>query len=1113
MRLIQGNSIYHGAIDQGLIFGYGSGGSSGSGWHIPYEQTFTYDFQNFFHPFVKDLIARLNQTDIAGLLDPVFLGNLATDYASPEYTPLNTPTTSVNLEQKQIDTSIGGPYANYNWELLYHIPVMIAVHLSNNQRFAEAQSWFHLVFDPTSTDSSVPPPERFWKALMFRGEQPIQNINTLLELLSSAPDSPAQVKLKADIIAGYNAILAKPFDPFTVARTRPSAFQWYVVMKYLDNLIAWGDSLFLADTQETINEATLCYVLAASILGPQPQSMPQPGSTSPKNFLQLKQAGLDRMSNALVSLESQFPFSMVAAPSSGGSGSGGPSASTTDQSGALFGIGRSLYFCIPPNQNLLSYWDTVADRLFKIRNSENIEGVVQQLPLFDPPLDPGMLVQAAAAGLDIGSIVSGLNQPIGPLRSLPLIRKALELAGEVRSLGAGLLAALEKGDAENLALLRQGHEIQLQQLSQNVKYLAWQHAQEATNSLLRGRKSSYEKYQYYLRLLNLTPDTSTAPPDLDPDRRELTEGNWADTYSALVGKFDLAVATLNYNPLQLSQGGSPSTQAGATGQGQLYLNTNEDAELNTHLPTARDTRIAANISNAVAAVVNPIPSAEAHLAFWGIGVHTKLIEGKTLAGVAKIAAEVLNTISTWQTDQAGMAARTGSHQRRADDWTLQANLAARELSSTGRQIIASLIAEQVARHEYETVKAQVQQAQDVLTFLLSKKVTTAVFYSWMQSDLSGLYYQYYRFAYDTARQAEQTMKAELLRPELDSTQFIQFNYWDTGHQGLLSGEALYLDIKRLEMAYHDNNKRELELTRHVSLRQLDPLALLTLRITGSCTVTVPEWLYDRDCPGHYMRRIKTVGVSVPSVVGPYTSINCTLSLLSSSVRTSPLLAGGVYARDASQDDDRFTDYFGSADTIVTSGGTYDSGMFETSLTDDRFLPFEGAGAISTWTVSLPAELPAFDYTTISDVILHIRYTARQAGDPLGSQATKELVTMMDTAGSSSQALLFCLRYDFPTQWAAFVNGGGDFAVTLEKQFFPYAVQGARKLTIDSLTLHAESNGKVASVAPAADLGALSTALSSTAGSAPVSLIGDATVLTQDLTQQVFMVLQYHFGTA
>ena len=39
-------------------------------------------------------------------------------------------------------------------------------------------------------------------------------------------------------------------------------------MKYLDNLIAWGDSLFSQMTIETVNEATLCYALAANLLGP-----------------------------------------------------------------------------------------------------------------------------------------------------------------------------------------------------------------------------------------------------------------------------------------------------------------------------------------------------------------------------------------------------------------------------------------------------------------------------------------------------------------------------------------------------------------------------------------------------------------------------------------------------------------------------------------------------------------------------------------------------------------------------------------------------------------------------------------------------------------------------
>ena len=38
----------------------------------------------------------------------------------------------------------------------------------------------------------------------------------------------------------------------------------------------------------------------------------------------------------------------------------------------------------------------------------------------------------------------------------------------------------------------------------------------------------------------------------------------------------------------------------------------------------------------------------------------------------------------------------------------------------------------------------------------------------------------------------------------------------------------------METAYLELNQREYELTRHVSLLQVDPLALLQLRTTGLC---------------------------------------------------------------------------------------------------------------------------------------------------------------------------------------------------------------------------------------------------------------------------------------
>jgi hypothetical protein len=90
-----------------------------------------------------------------------------------------------------------------------------------------------------------------------------------------------------------------------------------------------------------------------------------------------------------------------------------------------------------------------------------------------------------------------------------------------------------------------------------------------------------------------------------------------------------------------------------------------------------------------------------------------------------------------------------------------------------------------------------------------------------------------------------------------------------------------------------------------------------------------------------------------------------------------------------------------------------------------------------------------------------------------------------------------------------------FQVTLEKQYFPYPVHGAHVLTIDVLTLYAEGNGSIAPISPINNAGvaALTTGLSGAEGAATLTLPCDSTVMTGDQTHQVFLVLQYHFGTA
>ena len=255
-----------------------------------------------------------------------------------------------------------------------------------------------------------------------------------------------------------------------------------------------------------------------------------------------------------------------------------------------------------------------------------------------------------------------------------------------------------------------------------------------------------------------------------------------------------------------------------------------------------------------------------------------------------------------------------------------------------------------------------------------------------------------------------------------------------------------------------------------------------------------------------MRRIKTVSLSIPSVVGPFTGINCTLTLQRSTVRVSPQLASNNYARDTSGQDDRFVDYFGSVQSIVTSSGTNDSGMFEASLKDDRFLPFEGAGVDSSWSLTLPAGFRSFDYATISDAILHMKYTAREGGAALGTKVTTELGTLLQAVNQNGMALLFSLRYDFPTEWSAFINGS-NFQMKLRRDYFPYLTQGL-PLTIVSLTLYAKTSGKLVQRTVTVP-GNLGSDLNGVLAASDLSFSADANVLQRVQQHEAFLIVRYH----
>ena len=972
------------------------------------------------------LLAAGTQFDVASGIDVTILRrrmrptkDLYSEFFDSTYEP-NTALVERPYPVKDLDFTFSGAYSGYNWELFFHVPITIAIHLSRNQRFAEAQRWFHYLFDPTD-DSDGPTPERFWKVRPFQYTD-VNKIEEILVNLATGAD-PA---LRNETIRSIEAWKDAPFRPHVIARYRQQAYMCKTVMAYLDNLIAWGDSLFRQDTGEAIDEAMMVYVLAANILGPRPQPVPRKGSVRPQTYANLQQ-DINQFGVVMRDVEADLPFDLMPLP--------------TDDSGddarlaTLRSLGKALYFCVPRNDKLLSYWDTVADRLFKIRNSLNIQGIFRQLALFEPPIDPAMLARAAAAGLDVGAIINGLNQPLPLVRFQLLVQKAAEICQEVKSLGSNLLSAMEKEDGEAMTILRAKHERLVMEMVEHVKYDQLQEAIKSKEGLLQSLAMAVQRYTYYERQLGKKPDEiKNAFPELgELDKDSLDKMKFA------MQEPEVPLRELEVDIAQdLGEAGGK------------VISSHEQQDM-TKLKEARDKQEDAAGYDRIAGVIAILPNFGIHIQPFGPGGSIDF-GGPNISAAMHFISNLNKTDAEKLTYEAGKTTKIGSYDRREQDWAFQSNLAAGEITQIFRQIRAAEIRQAIAELELKNHRQQMKHAEEIERFLNEEgaektgKKTNKALYTWMKRETRGLYSQCFQFAFDVARKAERALQHELGNSELS---YLQFGYL-AGKEGLLAGEKLHLDLKRMEMAYHELNQREYELTKHVSLLQTDPLALIQLRATGRCTVRLPEALFDMDGPGHYFRRIKTVAVSIPCVTGPYAGVNCTLTLLKSSIRKTSIFHGDVYAREDAEDE-RFSDYFGSLQSIVTSSAQNDSGLFETNLRDERYLPFENAGLISEWQLELPAnpsqnDPQQFDYDTISDVILHIRYTAREGGSLLRKGALKNLKDLI-AAAEAGTVRLFSVRHEFPSQWAAFIaqtpadGQRFELKLNLRPEHYPFWSQG------------------------------------------------------------------------
>lgn len=936
-------------------------------------------FAPFYHPFARTFLREL---EIGGAdrlmqrslqLNPLQVrGQGGFDFAAL-YQP--QPPVAQPYPVEAVDFSVDGAYAGYNWEVFYHVPMLVSARLMANQQYATAMHWLEYVFNPTDPSPS-PVPGHYWNMAEFyamnASDWLAQQIQVLLSTLAADQQQGISDPATAAAIQDW---LAHPFDPHRVARLRVGAYAKATVMKFLDNLIAWGDSLYAQYTMENVAQAEQLYVFADLILGPAPDrvrlpAVDQPNSPDATTYSAIAPL-LDEFSNALVAIEN-----VVSVPSAAPRLPDALAQAPALPQMAVAASAETLFFCIPPNQQLLAYWGTVADRLFKIRHCLNLQGVAQPLPLYAPPINPLQLVEQAAGG----SSAFGTPAFTPVYRFATYLDRAVELTNDVRAYGALVLAALEKRDVEALAALRANQDLDIQTRTLDLKNQAVAEAQTQVVALQNQKAVVQVRRDFYAGVAFMN-----------------------DWEKAAIG---LQLAAMIVNGLAI-------------------------------------------VLDLTSGVANALPSVMFGAAgFGGSPLVVTPYGGQQVGSAASFFATVSRGLAGLLSEAGGMASTVGGYQRRMDDWAMQARQAAAELTQLDSQIAAAGERLRMATSEVDLQTRQIANAQAVSDFLTGK-YSNAELYDWMLTQLTGVHTQAYQLAFSMAQQAQAAYQYELGSAD----GFVQFGYWDSQHKGLTAGESLLFDLRRMQSQHLAANTRELELVKHVSLALTQPMALVQLLQTGSCNIALDEALFDRDHPGHYFRRLRSVALTVPCVSGPYTGVNATLVLDTAIVRVQSPSAGYVPAlATAPPGGPAFiTSQAPASASIRTSQGQNDAGLFDVNLRDERWLPFEGQGAVSTWTLVLDPRDNGFDLSTITDVVLHLRYTARSAGG--NPEAVRQALKPL-----GARQIMLSVRNSFGNAYFAFFNPADTnasaqaLALPLAANVFPFSNLGAVAITDISVFL-------------------------------------------------------------
>jgi hypothetical protein len=489
----------------------------------------------------------------------------------------------------------------------------------------------------------------------------------------------------------------------------------------------------------------------------------------------------------------------------------------------------------------------------------------------------------------------------------------------------------------------------------------------------------------------------------------------------------------------------------------LYQNglINDEIQNLTLATNAMQTRTDSNITEAIGEAMTIVPD----FFVGAMSTFTQVPIGTKLAALFGTIAKVMQTVADIQAATAAIDLTEANWQRRSDEWFHQMQTLPIEIQQTEVQILGAQRRRAQALQELNNQQRQIENAAEVQDFLRDKFTSTEL-YLWLQKETLGLRHRMHKLARCAALEAQRAYNFERGHT---TRRFIPEECEESLRETLLSGQRLGVALSHMEQTYLDENVREYELTKHFSLRLHFPFEFLRLKATGSCEIELLEWMFDLDYPGHYMRRIRSVSLTIPCVTGPFTGVHCRATLLSSVTRIDPRLEVPAThcccecrsddGYEACPHDLRVAHTYGAREAIATSSGQNDSGLFELNFHDERYLPFEFQGTVSRWRIELPVENNAFRRETLADLHLHVNLTSREGGELLRRAANAAAQKHLPGAGWC----FFDVRHEFPDAWQllrsslAAGQAGGKLSVRLERKQFPF-VPGADEISVGAVAL-------------------------------------------------------------